>query len=44
LVIYEKTNPKNSFILLNYPVTSSEDLERYKDLFKDKIPANAIKR
>ena len=44
LVIYEKANPKNSFILLNYPVTSSEDLERYKDLFKDKIPANAIKQ
>ncbi|PAM92702.1 hypothetical protein B4N84_21460 [Flavobacterium sp. IR1] len=44
LVIYEKTNPKNSFILLNYPVTSPEDFERYKEMFKDKIPANAFKQ
>ncbi|PAM92704.1 hypothetical protein B4N84_21470 [Flavobacterium sp. IR1] len=44
LVIYEKTNPKNSFILLNYPITSPEDFERYKEMFKDKIPANAIKQ
>ncbi|WP_157472418.1 hypothetical protein [Flavobacterium aquidurense] len=44
LVIYEKVNPKNSFILLNYPVNSSQDLERYKDLFKDKIPDDAIKQ
>lgn len=44
LVIYEKMNPKNSFILINYPVSSSEDLERYKEMFKDKIPANAIKQ
>ncbi|SMP29629.1 hypothetical protein [Flavobacterium hercynium] len=44
LVIYEKTNPKNSFILLNYPITSTEDFERYKEMFKDKIPANAIKQ
>ena len=44
LVIYEKTNPKNSFILLNYPITSPEDFERYKEMFKDKIPANAFKQ
>jgi len=44
LVIYEKANPKNSFILLNYPITSTEDFERYKEMFKDKIPANAIKQ
>ena len=43
LVIYEKTNPKNSFILLNYPVNSSDDLERYKKMFKEKIPEDAIK-
>lgn len=43
LVIYEKANPENSFILLNYPVNSSEDLERYKEIFKDKIPEDAIK-
>jgi len=44
LVIYEKANPKNSFILLNYPVNSSEDLEPYKEIFKDNIPADAIKQ
>lgn len=44
LVIYEKKNPKNSFILLNYPVNSSEDLIRYKEIFKNKIPADAIKK
>lgn len=44
LVIYEKTNPKNSFILLNYPVNSAEDLKRYEKMFRDKIPADAIKQ
>ncbi|WP_337967774.1 hypothetical protein [uncultured Flavobacterium sp.] len=44
LVIYEKANPKNSFILLNYPVNSSDDLERYKKVFKEKIPEDAIKQ
>lgn len=44
LVIYEKENPKNSFILLNYPINSSKDLERYKEIFKDKIPEDAIKQ
>ena len=44
LVIYEKTNPKNSFILLNYPVNSSKDFERYKEMFKEKIPDDAIKQ
>jgi len=44
LVIYEKKNPKNSFILLNYPINSSEDFERYKEIFKDNIPADAIKQ
>lgn len=43
LVIYEKTNPNNSFILLNYPINSSDDLERYKRMFKEKIPEDAIK-
>lgn len=43
LVIYEKGNPKNSFILLNYPINSSKDFEKYDDLFKDKIPENVFK-
>lgn len=42
LVIYENNNPKNSFILLNYPINSNNDLEKYKRLFKIKIPDNAI--
>ena len=44
LVIYQKDNPKNSFILLNYPVNSSKDFERYKEMFKEKIPDDAIKQ
>lgn len=43
LVIYEKTNPKNSFILLNYPIKNSDDLEKYNKLFADKIPKDAFK-
>ncbi|TEB45445.1 hypothetical protein D0809_00060 [Flavobacterium circumlabens] len=44
IVIYQKGNPNNSILLLNYPVNSSEDLERYKEIFKDKIPEDAIKQ
>lgn len=43
LVIYEKKNPRNSFILLNYPVNSSDDFNRYVEMFKNEIPANAFK-
>jgi hypothetical protein len=43
LVIYEKTNPKNSFMLLNYPIKNPNDLEKYKKLFAEKIPDDAIK-
>ncbi|MEN2412897.1 hypothetical protein AAYQ19_03775 [Flavobacterium sp. D4] len=43
LVIFEKTNPKNSFILLNYPIKTSDDLDRYRELFAKKIPDDAIK-
>ncbi|MTH15346.1 hypothetical protein [Flavobacterium sp. LC2016-01] len=42
LVIYEKKNPQNSFILLNYPINTSEDFRNYKKMFENKIPANAI--
>lgn len=44
LVIYENTNPRNSFILLNYPINSSGDLEKYKEMFKHEIPADAVKQ
>lgn len=43
LVIYEKKKPKNSFLLLNYPVNTSEDFKKYKKMFENKIPENAIK-
>lgn len=43
LVIYERTNPKNSFILLNYPIKNPNDLEKYRKLFAEKIPDDAIK-
>ena len=38
LVIYEKNNPKNSIILLIYPINNNGDLEKYKKLFDTKIP------
>lgn len=44
LVIYEKENPENSFILLNYPLNGNNNLEKYKKLFEIKIPDNAIKQ
>lgn len=43
LVIYEKTDPENSFIFLNYPIKNSDDLEKYKKLFQNKIPKDAFK-
>ena len=43
LVIYEKGNPKNSFILLNYPINTPEDFDRYKKLFEKGIPKDAFK-
>jgi hypothetical protein len=42
LVIYEKGKPKNSFILLNYPIKNSSDFEKYEELFKYKIPNNVF--
>lgn len=43
LVIYEKSNPKNSYILLNYPIKNSDDFENYKNMFRDKIPEDVFK-
>lgn len=44
LVLYQKDSPKNSVILLNYPIENSGDFEKYKGLFKDEIPKNVFKR
>ena len=43
LVIFEKTNFKNSFILLNYPLSSDGDFDLYKKQFEIKIPKNVFK-
>ena len=43
LVIFENTNFKNSFILLNYPLSSDGDFDLYKKQFEIKIPKNAFK-
>ena len=44
LVVYQIGNPKNSFILLNYPIVNETDIEKYKRLFADGIPDSAIKQ
>lgn len=43
LVMYEKNNPKNSLILLNYPINKKNDLEKYKKKFENGIPDNVFK-
>lgn len=43
LVIYQKNNPKNNFILLNYPIKDSSDFLFYKKEFQNKIPENTFK-
>jgi hypothetical protein len=42
LVIYEKGNPNNSLILLNYELKDKNDLEKYKIEFQKNIPENAL--
>ena len=42
LVIYEKGNPNNSLILLNYELKDKNDLEKYKNEFQKKIPENVF--
>lgn len=44
LVLYQKDSPKNSVILLNYPIENSVDFEKYRGLFKNEIPKNVFKR
>ena len=42
LVIYEKGNPNNSLILLDYELKDKNDLEKYRIQFQKKIPENAF--
>ncbi|CAA9202855.1 hypothetical protein FLA105534_04283 [Flavobacterium bizetiae] len=44
LVIYEKSNPANSFILVNYPINDSADLDRYRKIFSQGIPDDTFKQ
>ena len=43
LVIYEKSDAKNSFLLFNYPILKSTDFENFKKKFKKGIPNNTFK-
>lgn len=43
LVIYEKSNPENSFILLNYPVKDDAKMKEYEELFQKGIPDNVFR-
>ncbi|CEN35715.1 hypothetical protein [Capnocytophaga cynodegmi] len=43
IVIYEKTNPENSFILLNYPVKDDIQFKEYQKVFEKTIPDNVFK-
>jgi hypothetical protein len=38
LVIYEKTNSKNCFLLINYPIKNNSNYEEYKNIFSEGIP------
>lgn len=44
LVLYQKNNPKNSFILLNYPIKSKDDFNKYVAIFTEGIPKDVFKR
>lgn len=44
LVLFEKDNPQNSVILLNYPIKSKNDFKKYEIIFASGIPKNVFKR
>ncbi len=44
LVIYQKDNPTNSIILLNYPLTAKNDFEKYEKIFSNGIPKDVFER
>ena len=43
LVIYEKSNIENSFLLFNYPIMNSSDFENFKKQLEKGIPSNTFK-
>ena len=38
LILYQKDNPNNSVILLNYPLKNKSDFDKYKKMFLQGIP------
>lgn len=38
LILYQKDNPNNSVILLNYPLKRKSDFDNYKEIFSKGIP------
>lgn len=44
LVLYQKDNPINSIILLNYPLRNQGDFEKYEKIFVKGIPKGVFKR
>ena len=43
LVIYQKSKPINSYILLNYPIKDSSDFKKYQVLYEKEIPENVFR-
>lgn len=43
LVIYQKSKPINSYILLNYPIKDSSEFKKYHVLFEKEIPKNVFR-
>jgi hypothetical protein len=44
MVLYQKDNPKNSVILLNYPLRRQGDFEKYEKMFAEGIPKDVFRR
>lgn len=44
LILYQKDNPNNSVILLNYPLKSKNDFDKYRKIFLQGIPKEIFNR
>ena len=44
IVMYQKDNPENSVILINYPLNSANDYANYKNIFAKSIPNDVFLR
>jgi hypothetical protein len=43
MVLYQKDNPKNSVMLLNYPLRRQGDFEKYEKIFAEGIPKDVFR-